>query len=155
MLTSRRSAATWRKMYSAGFPRSSDPVSRVTPRFVVFCSTDRTGRTSLRLAGFYLRRKVAQLLRDLGRFLTAPEFDDAIGLLPELQPLDATLMHLGEDVRPRPMVLLVDGAAGAALLALGTVLARRLLPPAARWTIAQILRRLPFEASDRLARLFD
>jgi hypothetical protein len=76
----------------------------------------------------------------------------AIWLTPTLALLDAGLVGIGW---PRPVVLLADVATGAALLALGTVLARRWLPPPARWTIAQILRRLPFEASDRLARLFD
>jgi hypothetical protein len=30
-----------------------------------------------------LRRQITQLLRDLGRFFAALEFDDTIGLLPE------------------------------------------------------------------------
>lgn len=76
----------------------------------------------------------------------------AIWLTPTLALLDAGLAGIGW---PRPVVLLADVAAGAVLLALGIVVARRWLPPPARWTIAQILRRLPFEASDRLARLFD
>jgi PST family polysaccharide transporter len=76
----------------------------------------------------------------------------ALWLTPVLALLDAGLVRSGW---PRPVVLLVDVAAGAALLAVGTVLARRLLPSAARWTIAQILRRLPFGVFDRWARLFD
>jgi hypothetical protein len=46
----------------------------------------RHDRTSLLATCLDLRSKLAQLLRHLARFFTAPDLDDATGLLPELQP---------------------------------------------------------------------
>jgi hypothetical protein len=55
----------------------------------------------------------------------------------------------------RAVVLGADAAAGAALLALGVLLLRPLIPGETRWAIGQALRRVPFGLTARLAPLFE